>query len=71
MLQNNVVSIKFRKSDGSERLMKCTLLTHYVKPYEKKTEREKKLDENLISVWDVEKDAWRSFRLDSIMEIYK
>ena len=51
--------------------MQCTLLESIIKPYEKATDREKKVNEDLISVWDVEKDAWRSFRYDSILEIYK
>ena len=55
----------------SERLMKCTLAEGIVKPHEKKTDREKAANNNIISVWDVEKDAWRSFRLDTVLEIYK
>jgi len=71
MLHNGIINIKFTKTDGSERTMKCTLIDSIVKPYEKKTDKEKTINENILSVWDIEKDAWRSFRLDSVLEIYK
>lgn len=71
MLHNGIINVKFTKKDGTERVMKCTLLENIIKPYEKTTEREKKVNEDILSVWDVEKDAWRSFRYDSILEVYK
>jgi hypothetical protein len=71
MLQSGIVNVKFTKTDGSERDMKCTLMEHIVRPHEKKTDREKKINDNILSVWDVEKDSWRSFRYDSIISIHK
>lgn len=71
MLKNGIVNVKFTKTDGTERVMKCTLLEAMVKPHEKKTDREKKINEDIISVWDVEKEGWRSFRYDSIISINK
>jgi len=72
LLKNEIVEVKFNKVDGTERVMKCTLREDHVKPYEKVTEgREKKVNENIISVWDIENDGWRSFRVDSIISFYK
>lgn len=71
MLQQGVVSVKFTKSDGSERTLKCTLNDSYIQPYEKKTERVKKSNEHSLSVWDVENNGWRSFRFDSVLEFNK
>jgi hypothetical protein len=71
MLTTDIVNIKFKKADGSERLMKCTLLEGWVKEYEKKSEKTRPVSEDTLSVWDVEKNGWRSFRYDSIIEIYK
>ena len=71
MLQNGIVNVKFTKKDGTERDMKCTLLESMVKPYEKKTDKERSVNDEILSVWDVEKDAWRSFRFDSIIQIDK
>jgi hypothetical protein len=67
LLQKKVVQIKFKKKDGSERLMKCTLLSDIVPVYEKKTDRKKKENEDTLAVWDIEKDSFRSFKLDSII----
>ena len=71
LLKQGVIEVKFKKVDGSERVMKCTLLESYVKPHEKTTDREKKINEDVISVWDVEKEGWRSFRYDSVIDVYK
>jgi WYL_2, Sm-like SH3 beta-barrel fold len=71
MLKNGVINVKFTKVDGSERVMRCTLVEAIIKPHEKKTDREKKVNEEVLSVWDIENEGWRSFRLDSVIEIYK
>ena len=71
MLDTGIVNVKFKKVDGSERLMRCTLIKEIIKEYEKKTENTRPVSEDTLSVWDVEKDGWRSFRYDSIIEIYK
>jgi len=71
LLKDTIIEVKFKKTDGTERLMKCTLLPQYITPHENKTGREKKINEEVISVWDVEKEGWRSFRYDSVIAIYK
>jgi hypothetical protein len=43
-------------------------MEQYVVPYESKTERTKVPSEDTLSVWDLEKNAWRSFRLDSVID---
>ena len=59
----------FTKSDGTEREMRCTLREDLIQSTEKKTERSKKENTDVMSVWDLEKSAWRSFRLDSVKSI--
>ena len=71
MLRQGVVNLTFTKTDGSKRDMKCTLMEEFIKPHEKKTDREKKVNGDVLSVWDVEKAGWRSFRYDSIISIHK
>jgi hypothetical protein len=68
LLKKNILSIKFKKQDGTERTMKCTLLEDMLPVYEKKTERVKKANENVLAVWDLDKEAFRSFKLDSLIE---
>jgi len=69
LLHNYSVSIKFTKTDGTERTMRCTLREGVIVPHEKKTEREKAANDNVLAVWDLDKNAWRSFRLDSITDV--
>ena len=68
LLKRKVLKVSFKKKDGSERIMKCTLLADMVPIYEKKTERTKPENENTLAVWDLEKDAFRSFKLESIID---
>jgi hypothetical protein len=70
LLKKKYVRVTFTKVDGSERKMTCTLHKDAVKAYETKTEKKtpKKDNPNLIAVWDVEKDSFRSFKLDSVKD---
>lgn len=63
------VTVVFTKADGTERTMICTrnpdlIARTYTAP-EKKTDRVRGPSEAL-SVFDLEKNDWRSFRLDSV-----
>lgn len=69
MLGCGPVSITFTKTDGSERVMKCTLEEGVVPVYEKKTSRVKVKNDEMLSVWDLDKQAWRSFRFDSLKHV--
>ena len=68
-LSHDILKIGFKKKDGSERFMKCTLNSEYVPSYEKKTDREKKVNESVLPVYDLEKEGWRSITVDSIFSI--
>ena len=68
-LRMGPVNVTFTKKDGTERLMKCTLQEGVVVPHEKTTERVKEENNEILAVWDLDKHAWRSFRLDSIKTI--
>ena len=68
-LKANVAEVTFTKSDGTERLMKCTLKEDVVIPYSKKTDRTKEVNNDIVPVFDVEKNEWRSFRVDSVQSI--
>jgi hypothetical protein len=48
--------------------MNCTLVEEYIQPYEKKTERVRKESDETISVWDLDNEGWRSFRVDAVTE---
>jgi hypothetical protein len=65
VLKDNVCEVQFTKVDGTLRTMRCTLMQDSLPPL--KTDG-KQHPENLdiIPVWDVEAEGWRSFRLDSV-----
>lgn len=69
-LKQNVVNVRFTKTDGSERKMLCTLKESELPKIEKTAEpkREKKQNEDVLAVWDLDKKAFRSFRLNSIID---
>jgi len=69
LLREGPVSIKFTKTNGEERVMRCTLKEGVVPLYEKKTDKVKKENLDVLSVWDLDKNEWRSFRLDSVKHI--
>ena len=59
----------FVKTDGTVREMVCTLQQGKIEPYESKTGRVKAESDEVVAVWDLEKDAWRSFRVDCIEDV--
>jgi hypothetical protein len=65
LLQLGIVKIKFRKRDGSIRDMRATLVPDLigVETYSKNAG-----PEHVQCVWDVDKDEWRSFRWDCLIE---
>jgi len=73
LLHEGVVKVRFTKVNGELRLMKCTLDPAVLPPHETNTDLPidfpKPINENLdvLRVWDVEAEGWRSFRLDSII----
>ena len=65
-LQKKTMRITFTKVNGEERIMDCTLQENIVPPT-KYTDR--KQNEEVLPVFDINKGEWRSFRLDSITNI--
>jgi hypothetical protein len=74
ILQNGVATVVFTKTNGDIREMNCTLLSEYIPEQPKSDEKQlltesvqkRKENNEVLSVWDLDKSAWRSFRLDSI-----
>lgn len=73
---NNGVNVEFTKIDGSIRKMLCTLSTHLIPvsalPKEKVIDPDAPIKEidhepTACRVFDLDKQAWRSFRWDSVL----
>jgi hypothetical protein len=74
MLQEHVCEVTFTKKNGDERIMICTLMPEFLPVHETNTDNPidfPKYNEPLVNgiytVWDLEADAWRSFRADSVI----
>ena len=70
LLRSEIVELTFTKKDGTERIMKCTLAEQKI-PSEhvpKGTDRAK--NDEAVAVFDLENQGWRSFRWDSLKNIY-
>jgi len=49
--------------------MNCTLLEKYLPPLMEDAETTTKDNPDVLAVWDIDNNGWRSFRLDSITEV--
>ncbi len=64
----NVANITFKKVDGTERTMKCTLDPAFLPAQtNKETTKKKAENENVLPVWNIDEQAFRSFRVDSLI----
>jgi hypothetical protein len=68
LLEVATVELVFRKQDGTERNMRCTLNEKDIPEDKRSKNTSRKSPENSIAVYDLEKEDWRSFRFDSIKE---
>lgn len=68
-LTTAVCKVDFTKINGEHRLMTCTLLSNHLPPLTESAEKKEKTLGNTLSVWDVEKSSWRSFRLNQVNSI--
>lgn len=74
-LKNNVCEVTFTKVNGDKRVMTCTLDPQVVPPAEKTEpltqKKVREINENVVSVWDVNAQGWRSFRVSNVTEFKK
>ena len=68
LLRDHNLTITFTKKDGTERVMRCTLQEGVAIPYEKKTERTREGNADILPVWDIEANGWRSVTISTIKE---
>ena len=72
-LRASILEVDFLKTDGTLRTMKCTLRSDLIPKVEKRlidtTKPERRVNEEVIPVYDLESSGWRSFRIGSIQSI--
>lgn len=74
LLLEGSFKVTFTKKDGTDRILNCTLNAEMIprkvtesEVIEGKPERAKSVD--VLAVYDVENQGWRSFRWDSIKSV--
>lgn len=65
-LHRGPCKVNFRKANSEVRTMECTLRRDLLPAYDYNTEPTRDSDKSRVIVWDLEKESFRSFRLDSI-----
>ena len=75
VLREKVVSVTFTKKDGTERVMKCTLQKDLI-PVKVVSESAntanttaRTVNDDVVPVYDIDAQGWRSFRWDSVKSI--
>ena len=72
-LKDGIVQVSFTKADGSHRDMRCTLKNDLLPPAEEGkqflSEYTAIPNDEYVRVFDIDKQAWRSFRIDSINNV--
>jgi hypothetical protein len=66
-LNNHECTVTFTKVNGETRVMPCTLKEDIVPKVEHKGT--KKPNESVVSVWCTDKNEWRSFRVDNVVDL--
>ena len=80
ILQDGSVLVEFIKSDGTVRSMNCTLSAEHGAIYKDKLTEEAevpverahilpRVNNDVCKIWDIEQNAWRSFRWDRLKRI--
>lgn len=64
-LRTHVVQVHFIKADGSMRIMRATLRESDL-PAQTEPATPRSTSPQVYRVWDLDKQAWRSFRPDSV-----
>jgi hypothetical protein len=69
LARENVIRVTFTKSDGTERIMVCSLMDQYLPPIMEDAEVITKDNPNVLAVMDLQARSWRSFRINSIIKV--
>lgn len=71
-LRAGIVNITFTKVNGDKREMRCTLEASKLPPQkpvdETSIKTKRKVNPDVVAVFDLDNEGWRSFRWDSITE---
>ena len=73
MLRKEVIVVTFKKLNGDERTMPCTLIPQFLPPAKKDEaitqKKVREISDKVCAVWAVESKGFRSFRYDRVTKI--
>jgi len=73
LLREQQVIVTFNKKDGDQRIMTCTLNQDLIpenkKPKTKPEDDNKKKNENVLAVYEINEEGWRSFTWANVTNI--
>jgi len=69
MLRAGEVTIEFEKADGTMRPMRATLKESLLPEVPATTNRTRKPNDDVLAVFDVRVNGWRSFRWDRLRKV--
>ena len=73
MLRKEVLEITFKKLDGDERKMPCTLIASFLPPAKKDDpmtqKKVREISDKVCAVWAIEAKGFRSFRYDRVTKV--
>lgn len=64
-----IIKVRFQKTDGTIRNMRCTLNPKYLPVQTDLEEHTTKENSTILAVWDLDKEGWRSFRINSVLKV--
>ena len=67
-MRNGVVEVTFIKADKTTRVMQCTL-AEYLLPETSGKPATSSGNPDIVVVYDLEKEAWRSFKKSTVTEV--
>jgi hypothetical protein len=67
--RNSIIKVSFTKANGETRILRCTLQAEFLPPQRDIEESTTRNNPNVLAVWDIENNGWRSFRLDSVFNV--
>ena len=68
-LRDEILEVTFTKVNGDKRVMNCTLMEGILPSNTTENKTDKKVNEDILSVWDVDANGWRSFRMNAVTQV--
>lgn len=71
LLTQGTYTVTFTKTDGSERVMPCTLVESMIPAHAQPQGTGRARSADVMSVWAIESQGWRSFKLANVKSVVK